>query len=115
MIILLPSLALRRISVNRNQELDGLQIRGRQIAMLAHDLLADLSAPIGVAHAGARNRGPIIFPVILRPYEAKALWGIENLDCTCSRIWIWPPLKPLIGVCVPHDIVQPGVRNPPFS
>jgi hypothetical protein len=44
----------------------------------------------------------------LRLYEAKAPLGIEKLDCTCSHIW--PPLKTPIGVCLPHDIAQPGVR-----
>jgi hypothetical protein len=100
-----------RISVNRNAQLDGLQIRGRQFAALVHNVVADLLPFIEVAHAGAFNRGNVdeyVFPAILRLYEAKALLGIEKLDRTCSHIW--PPLKTPTGVCVLHDIAQPGVR-----
>jgi hypothetical protein len=110
MIILLPLLSLRRISVHRNRELDGLQICGRQLAALAHDIVADL-LPL-IAHAGAFDHGNVdeyIFSTILRVYEAKALLGkIEKLDCTCSHFW--SPLKTPIDVCVLHGIVQPGVR-----
>jgi hypothetical protein len=96
---------------NRNRELDGLQIRGRQFAALAHNVVADLLPLIEIAHAGAFDRGNVdeyIFPTILRLYEAKAPLGIEKLDCTRSHIW--PPLKTPIGVCGPRDIAQPGVR-----
>jgi hypothetical protein len=88
-----------------------LQIRGGQFAALAHNVVADLLSLIEVAHAGAFDRGNVdeyIFSTILRLYEAKAPLGIEKLNCTCSHIW--PPLKTPIGVCVPHDIAQPGVR-----
>jgi hypothetical protein len=88
-----------------------LQIRGRQFAALAHNVVADRLPLIEVAHAGAFDRGNVdeyIFPAILRLYEAKALLGIEKLDRTCSHIW--PPLKTPIGVCVLHDIAQSGVR-----
>jgi hypothetical protein len=88
-----------------------LQIRGGQFAALAHNVVADLLSLIEVAHAGAFDRGNVdehIFPTVLRLYEAKAPLGIEKLDCSCSHIW--PPLKTPIGVCVPHDIAQPGVR-----
>jgi hypothetical protein len=94
-----------------SRELDGLQIRGRQFAALAHNVVADLLPLIEVAHAGAFDRGNVdehIFPTVLRLYEAKAPLGIEKLDCSCSHIW--PPLKTPIGVCVPHDIAQLGVR-----
>jgi hypothetical protein len=87
-------LSLGRISVNRNRELNGFQIRGRQFATLAHDVVADLLPLIEVAHAGAFDRGNVdkyIFPTTFRLYEAKALLGIEKLDCTRSHIW--PPLK----------------------
>jgi hypothetical protein len=88
-----------------------LQIRSRQFATLAHNVVANLLALIEAAHAGAFDRGNVdeyIFPTILRLYEAKAPLGIEKLDSTCSHIW--PPLKTPIGVWVPHDIAQPGVR-----
>jgi hypothetical protein len=90
---------------------DGLQIRSRQFAALAHNVVADLLPLIEVAHAGAFHRGNVdeyIFPTILRLYEAKAPLRIEKRDCTCSHIR--PPLKTPIGVYVPHDIAQPGVR-----
>jgi hypothetical protein len=87
---------------NRNRKLDGLQIRSRQFAALAHNVVADLLPLIEVAHASAFHRGNVdeyIFPTILRLYEAKAPLGIEKLDCTCSHIR--PPLKTPIGVYVP--------------
>src|SRR5258708_28623412 len=86
-------------------------MRGGQFAALAHNVVADLLPLVEVAHAGAFDCGNVdepIFPTVLRLYEAKAPLGIEKLDCSCSHIW--PPLTTPIGVCVPHDIAQPGVR-----
>jgi hypothetical protein len=78
---------------------DALQVRGRQLAALAHHIKTDLLAFVEGAHPGALDRGDVdeyILPAIRRLYESKPFLRIEKLHRTLSHIW--PPLKTPIGV-----------------
>src|SRR5258708_19647876 len=78
--------------------LDVLQVRGSELAALAHHVVGELLTLIEVAHPRAFDRGDMdehVLTAIGRLDESKALLRIEKLHITFNHIF--PPFKTPAG------------------
>src|SRR5262245_42176797 len=75
------------------------EIRGCQLAALAHHVVGELLPLVQAAHSRALDCGNVnehVLAAVVRLDEAESLLCIEELDCALCHLW--PPLKTLTGV-----------------